>query len=465
MDRINWADPQPIASIPLLSGTRLELLRALQQGKSYYEISLLFPKLIEDAESVPRYLRNDKTNHVAVLEKMQDPRSKIWRIFHTIPRDMLQSLILGTVAFDFSRVSERPETYRDMNKWGIYIVSISVLGRSGKWLSANELDQVIVQMKKYIEGYEAWKDHRGNPLTGAHKELHDWMCRIDNVYGLHDAAWGPRFIYKDEALRGWQAFISRLEHRRDASLAVDPTGKTWMIQAPVYTGCSTILEDRSEKYDPSKGIRDKLKGVSKSYGLLMSIMANMNRQPLHVCKCVLRLWKRDEIPIAEVLVAALANSYITQDGLNRETCGGESGLPRKTRTGGRPRRYSRVDELEAEISEDEAGDLFDPHAEEYVKARECFFFDNIDGSLRELTARQVFVDEFAHLQRLVSQPETGILDMTSEAQGQITELKGIAKILNTYKGKDNEYAKEAKQIQEGQNFLELVIELEKLMKN
>lgn len=113
MDTIDKKNPQPTGQIPLLSGNRLALTTALLQGKSYYELGLMFQELADEARKIPKYLQghNQNDDYVTRLEEMGDPGSVIWRIFHTIPRRVLESLVLGTFAYDFLRKSDRPDYY------------------------------------------------------------------------------------------------------------------------------------------------------------------------------------------------------------------------------------------------------------------------------------------------------------------------------------------------------------------
>lgn len=401
---------------------------AMARGDSYYKLSLQFHKLIEEARLLPDFLVRGAQDHITRLEMMGEDKPKIWRIFHTIPRGMLQSLVLGTVAYDFSRKADRPETYQELSGWGVYVVSVGVAGREGAWLTARELLRLVRHLQTYLRAFEAYHAHGGAPRDVEELRLQDFAATIDNTWGRHESKC-PRFVDKEERLPGWRLFADQLQARANASLAIDPTGHTRLIQAPLYVGCSTQMEVRCEKYDPARGNATALKSVSKSYGLLMSLMSYMNRPPVHVCKCVLRLWKRDEVPIAEVLVGALASCYISQDGLNRETCGGESGLPRQSRQPGgasRGRPSALVDEVEADSSDEEDMKLHDAPTEEYVKARESFMYDNITASEADLTARLEFVQDFVGVQDALEQPDGNLLDRLRQAREQIADLEDLA---------------------------------------
>lgn len=433
MNTINEKDPQPTAQIPLLSGNRLALTTALLQGKSYYELGLMFQGLVGDAENLPEYLLGYNDDYITRLKEMGDPRSEIWRIFHTIPRRVLESLVLGTVAHDFLRKSDRPDHYRDMSGFGVYAVAIAVAGRHGAWLKPKELTTLIENLERYIRASVSYLQRKG---AGGRPEQREWdfVSKVDNMFGQHDQEYGPRFVVSDEdhVIDGWQALVTSLKRRRDSSLAIDPSGNKPLLQGPLYAGCSAKLQNRSRAYDPQSGKKTKLDGVNRAYALVMSLMMYMDLEPTHVCRCVTRLWRRTELPIAEILVAALGNSYISQDGLNRIVCGGESGRPRAKKTSGAksPRGVKTPPAAQAVDGEErgeEDGSLFDPDAEEYVKGRENYFYDNLFASVEELRKRHAFVSEFSGLEPLFDAPGDNTLDHLNELCYELEVVQSMAR--------------------------------------
>lgn len=449
MDTIDASNPHPTAQVPLLSGTRLSLATGLLQGKSYYELGLMFQRLADDAQDLPGYLQGYGDDYITRLEEMSSPRSDIWRILHTIPRQVLVSLVLGTFARDFMNKSGKPDHYRDMRGFGVYAVAIAVAGRDGAWLKPTELSKLIDHLERYIDTSTKYWDRKcAAPRDADERSARDFVTNIDNMFGQHAPEKGPRFVLSNEAdvLDSWRALVSSLRRRRDNSLAIDPSGRKPLLQGPLYTGCSVTLELRSKAYDPQSGRTRKLTGVNRAYAIMMSLMMYMSLDPVHVCRCVTRLWNRKDLPIAEILVAALANSYISQDGFNRIACGGESGMPRAKRisranTGTRARSKSprgpKTPPAAHAVAGEEQGEedesLFDNDAEDYVKGRESFFYDNIFASVEELRKRHAFVKEFCGLQPLFDAPGDNTVDSLLQLENDLEEVQEIVDQIEHHK--------------------------------
>lgn len=430
MNTIDEKNPRPTGQIPLLSGNRLALATALLQGKSYYELGLMFQKLADEAQRIPKYLQGQNPNedYIMRLEEMSDPGSAVWRIFHTIPRQVLTSLVLGTFAHDFLRTRDRPEHYRDMQGFGVYAVAIAVAGRDGAWLKPRELTTLIDNLERYIEASISYYEHEGLAPGGQAQREWDFVAKIDNMFGQHAKEDGPRFVKsgEDHVLASWRALVTSLKLRRDMSLAIDPSGIRPLLQGPLYVGCSAKLQNRSKMYDPQTGQKTKLDGVNRAYAMVMSLMLFQGREPAHVCRCVTRLWNSTELPIAEILVAALGNSYISQDGFNRIVCGGESGRPRAKKTPGAKLPRAPPAAQAADGGGEEDGSFLDAAAEEYVKGRERYFYENSFASVEELRKRHAFVKEFCHLEPLFDAPGDNIVDHLNDLGHELEMVQDMA---------------------------------------
>ncbi|KAK7729800.1 hypothetical protein SLS53_009168 [Cytospora paraplurivora] len=176
-----------------------------------------------------------------------------------------------------------------------------------------------------------------------------------------------KFIESDEKIIHVEELIRSLQRRLDRSLALDPTGRTPLIQTPIYIGCSGTLETRMPKH----GIDTNLSQSNSSYAFTVSVMRMLGYEPSSTVMCVTRLWKPQQLPKAEVLIAAFANSYITQDGFNRIECGDSSGSTLQ--------KSEAV--LQAQSSE----------AEEYIAARCPFMLDNLTASLDAIESKLDFL--------------------------------------------------------------------------
>ncbi|ROV89820.1 hypothetical protein VMCG_09485 [Cytospora schulzeri] len=302
---------------------------------------------------------------------MKEAKSAIWEIFHTIPRETLESVVAGTIARDSSRRSGVPEHYRDLSNFGIYVVAIAVNNREGAWLTVKDLGKVIGYLEAYIEGAIAYRRRNGErPKEIREVRLQDLVEKIDNMYGLRPPDKGPRFVHKDSSLESWQPRVDGLKRRRHESKRLDPT----------------------------------------------------------------------DLPITEVLVAALANSYISQDGLNRIACDGESGRPKRKLKGKlNPASNMALNSFPGfsgvtlPDANDDAEDVprHDHGAEEYVKGRETYFYNNLTASVEELEKRHAF-DELEEVNEMAKELRRYVDSYTATKTrilGNIKKLQDDIKLL------------------------------------
>lgn len=370
MDLLDYYNMVPTDRIPLLEATRLAWAKSLANKDSYYTMFLMLLELADAAANLPRYIQcrfipskkglNDQNAEdeedeqaAAINGETQDTENpgiemfnvgenreyntrtekylrsvvveKDWRsftLFLAIPRAMLESIVLGTVAWDYDR-ARGPGTrdhYTDCSGFGIYVVGVSVSNRGGAWLTANEIKVLIATMSRYIRGYQAW-EHGGQSWAPGDRELQEFVASVDNQFGIHKSK-VPRFVNSPDGKLGMEDLIKSLQRRVDASLLLAPAGNTPMVQSPLYVGLATELKNRVSAHAANVGITGTLKRSNKAYALLMSLMHYQGGiNPVSTCRCVLRVWEKEDLWFAETLVAALASSLICQDGFNRTECG------------------------------------------------------------------------------------------------------------------------------------------------
>lgn len=430
MDSLDTQDPVATAQIPLLRGTRQQMAKALLQNEPYYSMLRFFPQMAESASDLPDYIlcNNSRTRQQAnaraaslarpkqyehekrTQEMMSEGMKADFRrftLFHAIPRPALESVVLGTVAHDYhGNRSIGREHYKHKGGFGIYAVGLAVDNRNGAWLTANELNVMVGNLEKYIQGYEDWKTHRGDPDCAQSRQSWDLVRDVDNQIGKTDAKTlresgpQPRFCNTDGGRSGMQDLCKTLRKMAQESLRLDPTGRTRLIQTPLYIGCSVGVGGRLEQHSLKLGNSSTLQQSNKGFGLVACLMNYQNLIPREVGICVVRLWDTKDIPYSEVLVCSLANSLICQDGFNRIECGDS--------TTNKP---------------------LDREGEEYIKARTPYLNENLTESLREIEARSSFIQEFRQLQPEVNKEEENlrdnVIDDLENLENDISLVKGL----------------------------------------
>ncbi|ROV91577.1 hypothetical protein VPNG_09714 [Cytospora leucostoma] len=468
MDTLDAHEPVATAEIPLLEGLRLEWTRRLLRGDPYISMQGLIYKMGEEAAklpphlissySMPRYDEDDAYVDGAsedmsddmsedspgapseamgystrterfLKEALKTPQNS--HIFNAIPRDMLKSIVLGTVAWDYYPRASRtpPGCYKTPKKrgYGIYVFGLAVEGRDGKWLTANELNRLIKDLRTYVLGYDMYMSNGGAwPNTSlARVETRDLVAEVDSQLIEHRTlVTGPRFVASEHGRQGLVDLIASLQRRADKSLEINPAGETPLIQTPIYTGLSSDLASRMPKHDVNS--KDGLKSSNKAHGLICSLMKLQGLQPRAVSVVAVRLWEKDDLWFSETLVCALANSLISQDGFNRTECGSKvaSDAPR-----------------------------LDPAGEDMSS----FLHDNLEATLVELRQRKAFLEEFRKLDSVMSDP---ILQEARDANEKYKESSRVMKTLPDYihelEKQLQREEQELKDAQKGLEFLELL---------
>ncbi|ROV89453.1 hypothetical protein VMCG_10232 [Cytospora schulzeri] len=410
MDTLDVQEPVATAEVPLLDGMRLQWTKCLMRGDSYYAMRRLIYQMGEEAANLPGYLlcsggkkradeddedeyRSDEDDASSeedgkyknrterfLKEGMKTTRN--FTMFQVIPRDMLKSIILGTVAWDYyPRKGKIPRDHYKKpikNGYGIYVFGLAVGGREGKWLKANELNKLIGELRRYVRGYERWRDlHRTwSDASIQDVELRDFITEVDAQLGRHDTdASGPRYVQSEHSMKGMLDLIKSLQRRADKSLEINPAGDTPLIQTPIYTGLSANLASRMPKHDPNG--KDGLRSSNKAHGIICSLMKLQGLQPKAVCVVALRLWDKDDLWFSETLVCALANGLINQDGFNRMECGSKAN--------------SNAPPL-------------DPDGEEHVKVYCRYLHDNLEATLVDLRQRKAIIETLKELRTVLNDP-------------------------------------------------------------
>lgn len=459
MDTINIRDIGPTARIPLLEDTRLAWIKGLAAGNSYYTMSLMLSELADGAVDLPRYIqckfvplekprletdeddvdldvdKNDpgvsvgdigegKTYTTRTEKYLRWGMGAEWQrfiLFLAIPRQMLESIVLGTVAWDYhpSRGARRDQ-YGEHSGFGIYAIGLSVSGRYGAWMTATELEVLIRNLERYMEGYDAWKDN-GQAWAPGDVVLQEFVASIDSKYGLHkDKA--PRFVSSTSGKEGMEDLVRSLKRRVEGSLRCDPTGTTPLIQSPLYVGLSTELRNRLLDHRIDIGGNGTLKRSNKAYGLMLSLMKyhGSDVRPRTTGVCVLRIWEKKDLWFAETLISALASSLICQDGFNRTECGDP------VKSAHRPR---------------------DGDAEDYVKVESHFLYDNLQGALADLRVRQTFLSDLHRLESAV-QDTDDLLDSFNDVEKEIAAIRETIGELNVKKREAQRLAEEYARVNE-----------------
>ncbi|KAJ4309802.1 hypothetical protein N0V84_011311 [Fusarium piperis] len=347
---------------------QLRLIDTLENSQSLYELCLELPKLAESLDQNPVL----KANGFGVSDTVKAFR---------------QDIIQGTVAHDLSRLGQNGWYNTPLESEGkvagVYAVGICRAGKGGKFVDIHEMRKLIQGMKQYIRGYQALAKHLqdvdvkavvyGDMANLSREDISDmaWVSRVDEdrtkfFKGKPRAR--AQFITKDEEVPIIQALVRTYE-RMCLPEITEAEEAIRMRQSPVYVGCSSDIRSRTSIYRGSS-----LKPLSKPMGLTLAIL-NANKTPGQMRVGVaLRIWKPDQLALAEQLVATLAGSLVYQHGFNAiETGGTGSNTVRTPDTLERSRRD--------------------------IMLRGCELADNVKDTIHELETREDFLKKLGELER------------------------------------------------------------------
>ncbi|KAK4195495.1 hypothetical protein QBC40DRAFT_301115 [Triangularia verruculosa] len=299
----------PTTEVPLLSGARLTLARELNSGASYAKLLTFMPLFLQEledkpAETQPCRLRKTKQ----MLNPPYGPAysGACGMIFHSIPEDVLMSLIKGTVTYDIHNNSITPY---NPDGPGVYALGLKIQERNGRFLNADEYKILLDNLQRYIKIARRML----NAIPLLQPEL-DFVDSVQSQIGEWDKQ-ECRFINSGSNLANAELLLESLRKRYNALKAKDPSGQIYSTQSPLYVGCSKLISNRWVEYN-----RTDTKGAyynaNKLMTLTMSLLRHQNVLVELGKATIVRTWQADQMKDAELLVAALANAYSVQDGFN-----------------------------------------------------------------------------------------------------------------------------------------------------
>ncbi|KAK1826075.1 hypothetical protein QBC39DRAFT_29890 [Podospora conica] len=311
--------PETVASadqIALLPQWRRDLIHAYQEGASYQRLAGMLSVSQFDKDLVKK--DKDKESTVSLLRGICKPHGKeALEILHVIPRSSLGALLSGMVGSDV--LNRLAEGYSDDGA-GVYVIGLTIDGRSGAFISSTEMQTLIDDLEQYVLEVEAALDQ---DTAGGQPGSTVW--EVDHQYGIYTpGANAPsRFIESRSSLDSMRELLAATKTRQSSLSALDGTGTLCSVQAPMYVGCGQNVRDRIRVYAPVQQVV-AFKNASKPYGLFMSLLHKQGLIPRPMIIAVVRTWGRHQMATAERLVTALAGSYVHQGGFNIQEGGGNS---------------------------------------------------------------------------------------------------------------------------------------------
>ncbi|KAK8127157.1 uncharacterized protein PG998_002916 [Apiospora kogelbergensis] len=320
--------------IPGLSTQQATLVGAIDDGATYEE---LWDLVCANAEGFTDVGALRLRNVRAAFAEDQDKRATLKTLFFSIPRRLLRSVVLNTVALDLhDRQSPNWDHAYEPRSAGTYAVGLTVKGRRGRFLTPGELRTVLNKLEKYeqavrfLQSHVVLEDAFGNSqippdvldaIETAREVDERFLTDLGKRWTQGEPLSMPR--YASSSSKKPEAHIASLRAmlRRRLLSSSDAHADERLIASPVYVGCGKAMETRVIEHDPRSTGGG---GSSKILRLTQACMACCGFSPDTVPVGVVRAWEPGHVALSEMLVTVLADSLVSRAGFNVVTPGTNS---------------------------------------------------------------------------------------------------------------------------------------------
>ncbi|OTB02822.1 hypothetical protein M426DRAFT_264042 [Hypoxylon sp. CI-4A] len=291
---------------PILSETAKRLVRGLDSGASLH---CLFPYVEDMAKDLGKQKVLTINNVVKAFET-KESRDALKVLFHTLHRDVIKSLVLGTMALDFHDLDSPTweHTYNDEGA-GTYLAAIHIEGRHGAFLTAKETRSVIGSIEEYIAGCEAYDIQKRHDAYGT--------SQLDT---RQKDSW-QKVMLIDGMLTGDKK--SDEQNSSDAEDSENPgnTGNwsdTQLEATNEYKppGCMDVRSGSTKDMKELHAMLSRRLEVADPDAIQSTCPAYIGLTPKVIVIPVLKAWEESHIPYSEILVTVLAQSLVSANGLN-----------------------------------------------------------------------------------------------------------------------------------------------------
>ncbi|KAH6838673.1 hypothetical protein B0I37DRAFT_419602 [Chaetomium sp. MPI-CAGE-AT-0009] len=142
---------KPSSTLPLVDGVRLQMVAAINASppKSNARLFFMLRTILEGKKSL-----TVRATLTAFAKKPLD----FLELLNAIPITVRNSLIMGTIAYDFHDGAGDKPYAGDYQ--GVYVVGIAVYRnnvRTGEFLNSAEIAELVEAIDKYCLAWDAWR--------------------------------------------------------------------------------------------------------------------------------------------------------------------------------------------------------------------------------------------------------------------------------------------------------------------
>lgn len=321
--------------LPLMNDVRVKLLSAIDQNDSYLEILLTIPDVVSDLQDQMLKMGNSDNKRLkmtaSINELKSDDYTAMGKLMHGVSRNLLKSVIRGTVAYDYGQGKLSRFDCYGMNYPGTYVVSVGVNGTGGMFLTAKEMSRVASTLEMYAQAGDSYQKagKKWKPNDPDAEKLRKHARAVEENYNKVDADAPPKFASSASEVASVFFLAQSMELRYTNMKKHNPTGNIRSWQAPLMVGCAakTKIGDRMKAHDlPSNATSSSFTNTTHTWALLLCAMDH-NRVSPEVFKMPLFVYyEPEQLAWSERVFSALGQSYVFQGGINVTQAGGTPGV-------------------------------------------------------------------------------------------------------------------------------------------
>ncbi|KAM0204937.1 hypothetical protein ACHAPA_002264 [Fusarium lateritium] len=311
--------------MPMPGGeAQMRLLSVMNNDNPMYQICQELPLLAKE-------LRKDQNAAISTSRTCEDLEKDYlhgWPmvvLLLSMSQGAIKSIVGGTVAFDANQIDRWYDLPSNGIKGaGIYVIGLARKNSGGKFLNGAELRQLIDGLEQYLRGAKVINSYNKVELSDQQLKDKKWVMEVDSIHHQQgDPTDGSvaQFLNGKHDEKSIQELIASFK-RRETNL--DSTNAVRQIQSPLYVGSSLDLNKRENNYYRN------LREMNRPLCLTVSILEALNLKMDIIIKTVLRIWKDEQLPLAERLVTTLARSLLHQTGFNSTQAEANSTTPTRS---------------------------------------------------------------------------------------------------------------------------------------
>ncbi|KAI2470452.1 hypothetical protein F4781DRAFT_430254 [Annulohypoxylon bovei var. microspora] len=263
----------------------------------------------------------------STAQKMLDDEGGVRVLLHSVPAKMLRALVMGTLGWqaglpDGDPLSLRRKLWRDDGP-GAYVATMGVEGRFGKGPSGREYLALSRTIDRYLEAYRILEDTRPADRTLEMREKVTDAHRVDRFYASSVTPFGGAKLtfVSSEAQAAKVARLSAT-FRGFYDRAADKDAH--LLQTISSVRCSAeAVDDRSAH----RLLTERYRGSDYAWWLAMSCLRAAGLSPDVTVRHGLRAWEPGQVPVSEMLLAAVGRTEVESWGFDCEAPGTAAGEP------------------------------------------------------------------------------------------------------------------------------------------